>query len=187
MGDDKIDSFKIGDTHRDGMSAPAQRGGSDVPEEATQSMGFARIESLLENEDPVEVGENLNQLLVALEELAGGADGKKQKLALQRATAAVERAVDLLDFLFQTKTAMSEEAQAPDSDAVELARVLDVVLDALVAPSRSLQDREAIDPMRKTVGLGRLLVAKALAKEGQWWPGTKAGGRSTCAIRASER
>jgi len=104
---DKLDSFKIGDSHRPGLSKPAERGGSGQPgSEESFSMGFARIEGMLEKEDPVAVGESLNELLAALQQLSETGKNNKEKLAAKKAMIAVERTVDLIDYLFQTKAAM---------------------------------------------------------------------------------
>ncbi len=113
MADDKkdIESFKIGDSHRDGMSKPVETGAArlaDGPAAESFSLGFARIENMLEKEDPSEVGQGLTEILGALENLLQGAETNKEKLAIKRATAAVERAVDLMDYLFQTKSVMED-------------------------------------------------------------------------------
>lgn len=103
--DAKLDGFKIGDSHRPGMSAPAKRAGQ-ADESVSQSVGFGRIEELLEKEDPVEVGQSLNRLLKELEAFGESASTNRDKAAAKKATAAVERAVDLMDYLFQTKAEM---------------------------------------------------------------------------------
>lgn len=107
----KIESFKIGDTHREGMSKPVQttaasRAAEQKPE--SFSLGFSRIEGMLEKEDPVEVGEALSKILKDLEDLNERATSNKEKLAVKKASAAVERAVDLMDYLFQTKAVMED-------------------------------------------------------------------------------
>ncbi len=111
MTDKKIESFKVGDTHRDGMSKPAAGTAemrTDKEKAESFSLGFARIEAMLEKDDPVQVGESLNQILKDLEALGEKAESNKDKLAVKRATAAVEKAADLMDYLYQTKTAMEE-------------------------------------------------------------------------------
>ncbi|MEZ4270656.1 MAG: hypothetical protein R3C68_04250 [Myxococcota bacterium] len=69
-------------------------------------MGFTRIETILEESDPVEVGENLNLLLKSLEKYQDEAGTNKDKAAARKAIGAVERTIDLMDYLFQTKAAM---------------------------------------------------------------------------------
>ncbi len=107
MGDD-IKSFKIGDSHRAGMTTPATKAGKLGMEaaEATQSLGFTRIEGLLDDEDPVAVGDSLNAILKSLEELHAGASTNRDKLQAQKAMVAVEKAVDLMDYLYQTKESL---------------------------------------------------------------------------------
>lgn len=109
----KIEGFKIGDTHREGMSRPpaavVPKKGAAPAQKQAFSVGFARIEALLDNEDPVEVGKQLNEILIALDELQKRGGSNKEKLAMRRAVAAVERAVDLMDYLYQTKAAMEAE------------------------------------------------------------------------------
>ena len=109
MTDDKLKSFKIGDSHRPGMSAPTKRTGDAPQEEAGISLGFTRIETLLEKEDPVLVGEGLNKLMKELEQLEAGGGSNKERAAAKAGMAAVERAVDLIDYLFQTKAAMEAD------------------------------------------------------------------------------
>ena len=111
MTDDKLKTFKIGDSHRPGMSAPTRKAGNLQEEEAAASLGFTRIETLLEKEDPVLVGEGLNRVMKQLEELQASGDSNKERAAAKAGMAAVERAVDLIDYLFQTKAAMESDQQ----------------------------------------------------------------------------
>ncbi len=104
MADKKLESFKIGDT-QPRTAAPIK--GSGKPQEEAISLGFSRIENMLEREDPVNVGEDLNKILKDLEEYQEKAPSNKEKLAAKKAIAAVERAADLMDFLFQTKEQMA--------------------------------------------------------------------------------
>jgi len=110
MADDKLKSFKIGDSHRPGMSAPAKKAGAqtdDKPESI--SLGFTRIETLLEKEDPVLVGEGLNALMQKLEPMAKSGATNRERAGAKAGMAAIERAVDLIDYLFQTKAAMEAD------------------------------------------------------------------------------
>ncbi len=109
MADDKLKSFKIGDSQRPTAAPVTQKGDQPASEESV-TLGFARIENMLEKEDPVAIGENLNTLLKNLEELQSTVTTNKEKLAAKKAIAAVERAVDLMDFLFQTKTQLESNA-----------------------------------------------------------------------------
>ena len=111
MAKEKMESFKIGDSHRQGMNAPAQKAGSaqQEAESASRSLGFTRIEELLENEDLDRVGDRLARILASLEEYQSGVSTQREKTAAQKAIAAVERTVDLMDFLYQTKSELEEE------------------------------------------------------------------------------
>lgn len=110
MGDDEIKSFKIGDSHRQGLSAPAQKADETASaSEASQSLGFTRIETLLDNDDPESVGASLNSVLQALSELEQNAPSNRDKLQAQKAIVAVEKAVDLMDYLYQTKQSMGAD------------------------------------------------------------------------------
>jgi len=108
MADEKLESFKIGDSHRPGMSAPASKGGKPADEAITSSLGFARIEELLEKEPPEQVGQSLNEIMSKLEELRDSADSNKVKAGATKALAAVERTVDLMDYLYQTKQQLED-------------------------------------------------------------------------------
>lgn len=111
---DKPQGFKIGDLGRPGMTAPKApvnpRKKDDLQPES-YSLGFARIEGILEREDPVTVGASLNKLLQDLEAWQQSRSSNKDKLAAKKAMAAVERAVDLMDYLYQTKEALEAEAK----------------------------------------------------------------------------
>lgn len=111
MSDKKIESFKIGDTQKAGVSAPKKGGASAQQGEAEAfSLGFTRIEKILEDEDAVAVSDNLNKLLQSLEDFQRDAKTNKDKTAAKKAIIAVERAADLLDYLFQTKSSMQPGA-----------------------------------------------------------------------------
>ncbi len=107
MSDKKLESFKIGDTQKAGVSAPKKGAAAEQQEEGEAfSLGFARIEKILEEEDAVVVSDNLNNLLRVLEEFERGASTNRDKAAAKKAIIAVERTADLLDYLFQTKISM---------------------------------------------------------------------------------
>lgn len=106
MTDKKLESFKIGDTQKPGV-AKAKKGSEKQPDAPqTQTVGFARIEKILENDDTAAMGENLSKLIHSLEEFEGKATTNKDKAAAKKAIVAVERTADLLDYLFQTKAQM---------------------------------------------------------------------------------
>jgi len=110
MGDDELKNFKIGANHRQGMSAPktpVQKVGEEPADNV--SLGFTRIESLLENEDPTKVGENLSHILESLGALKDESGTNRDKSQAQKAIGAVERAVDMLDYLYQVKAELEDD------------------------------------------------------------------------------
>ncbi len=110
MTDKKLESFKIGATQKPGIT----KGKGQAPEKSNQakseesSLGFRRIETILEGDEAANVAENLNKLLSALEEKAQKSSNNRDKANAQKAMVAVERTVDLLDYLFQTKAQMTQ-------------------------------------------------------------------------------
>ena len=106
MTEKKLESFKIGDTQKAGVAKPKK--GSEKQEDTpqSQSVGFARIEKILENDDAATMSENLSKLINSLDEFEKKATTNKDKAAAKKAIVAVERTADLLDYLFQTKTQM---------------------------------------------------------------------------------
>jgi len=104
MSDKELKSFKIGDNQSAGISSPVSakaNAAADSPE--SQSVGFARIEKILEDETPETIGEKLNSLISELETYGNEASTNKDKLAAEKAVGAVEKVADLMDYLFQTK------------------------------------------------------------------------------------
>ena len=109
MVDSKLQSFKVGD-----KQAPKVKGGKaerQMPQamSPTQTVGFSRIEALLDDEEPAAVGKKLSDMLDAIAEYEMAGKGPKQKSQAKRAKTAVERTIDLLDYLYRTKEAL----QAP--------------------------------------------------------------------------
>jgi hypothetical protein len=64
---------------------------------------------LLESETPDGVSTQLTSILGSLEQFGADATTPKDKSASKKAIAAVERAADLMDYLFQTKVSMEGE------------------------------------------------------------------------------
>lgn len=106
MADDDLKSFKIGDMQGGPRAAPVNPKQAPEPTPESQSVGFARIEKLLEAETPDAVSTQLTNILGNLEQFDSDATTPKDKSASKKAIAAVERAADLMDYLFQTKAAM---------------------------------------------------------------------------------
>tara|TARA_B100000959_G_C14779105_1_gene540776 strand:- start:309 stop:650 length:342 start_codon:yes stop_codon:yes gene_type:complete len=111
MADDELKSFKISDTQRPTVgraSGGGDQGGDGSAE--IQSLGFARIEKLLEDEDAVSLEEKLTHIMGNLDEFEANAASNKDKLAVKKSRMVVEKVADLMSFLFQTK----DDLQAPE-------------------------------------------------------------------------
>lgn len=106
--DENLQSFKIGDTRSPGIGQPkvAKRSRQQEQESEEASVGFNRIERILEDEDPVRVSETLGALHQKLEAHLEQAQSNRDKAQAKKALIAVERTADLMDYLFQTKAAM---------------------------------------------------------------------------------
>ena len=103
MSDKDLESFKIGSTHQPGISSPVSSHKNEPSSPAEGSLGFPRIEKLLENEDPGDLSVKLNKLINDLEAFHENADSNQDKLAANKAMGAIERVADLMNYLFQTK------------------------------------------------------------------------------------
>jgi hypothetical protein len=107
--DKKLESFKIGDTQQAGVRKAGVAPGPTREEQSeAASLGFRRIETILEENDAAAVTESLGNLLQNLEAFEKRAKNNREKAAVKKATIAVERTADLLDYLFQTKSAMQQ-------------------------------------------------------------------------------
>ncbi|MBJ80563.1 MAG: hypothetical protein CMH60_04525 [Myxococcales bacterium] len=105
MGDDELKSFKISDTQRPTVGRATGGAGAEGGDAGieTQSLGFARIEKLLEDEDAASLEDKLTGIMGSLDEFEGQASSNKDKLAVKKGRIAVEKVADLMSFLFQTK------------------------------------------------------------------------------------
>ncbi len=106
MADKKLETFKIGDTQRPGVLKAKKGAEAPAPAPESKSVGFARIEKILEHDDAATLSENLGKLINSIEEFESKATTNKDKAAAKKAIVAVERTADLLDYLFQTKASM---------------------------------------------------------------------------------
>jgi hypothetical protein len=113
MEEKKLEVFRIGDTRKATVLAP-KKPPPPSREERSQaaSLGFRRIEKILEDEDPEILGQSLSKLLKDLEAFQKRAKGTKDKSAVKKAIAAVERTADLMDYLFQTRAALRAQQAA---------------------------------------------------------------------------
>ncbi len=109
MAKNELDSFKIAETRKPGVSAP-KKGEAAAPAGEAQSLGFKRIEGLLEREDRATVQASLSRLKESLATLERGAKAAKDKAAAKKAIAAVDRAGELMNFLYDTKDSLARTA-----------------------------------------------------------------------------
>jgi hypothetical protein len=109
MSEKKLESFKIADTRKPGVTTPTPaRAAEPAASPESQSLGFKRIEGLLESDEPAAVRQNLETLKGELAKLEKDATANKDKVAAKKALAAVDRAAELMDFLYKTKASMLE-------------------------------------------------------------------------------
>ena len=113
MADDKLASFKIGEKQKPKVkSSPGGKAAKQT--QANHTLGFARIEEILDHEVPGSVGARLAEILDDLDAGLAASTTPKDKSAYRKSRGALERTVDLLDYLFRTKEALQtrqKEAQ----------------------------------------------------------------------------
>jgi hypothetical protein len=108
-----LKSFKIAETQKPKVKSAAKPKKAEVeetPENGT--LGFARIEALLDKESPAEVQRHLTVLFDSLTSLEADAKTQKAKAGIKRAKLAVERTTALLEYLFRTKADMQAAVEA---------------------------------------------------------------------------
>ena len=106
MADQRLESFKIGDVRRPIVGARTKQAEPEHAE-AASSLGFRRIEGILEREDPAQIRRHLGELRDRLMAREKGAQANKERAAAKRAALAVERTAELIDFLFKTKESLT--------------------------------------------------------------------------------
>ncbi len=106
MAKNELDSFKIAETRKPGVSSP-KKGETAAPAAEARSLGFKRIEGLLEREDRATVQASLSRLKESLTALERGAKGNQDRAAAKKAIAAVDRTAELMDFLYDTKDSLT--------------------------------------------------------------------------------
>ncbi|MEL6544241.1 MAG: hypothetical protein AAFQ82_06420 [Myxococcota bacterium] len=106
--DENLQAFKIGDTRSPTIGQPKAQKRTRQQEQQSEeaSVGFDRIERILEDEDPVRLSETLSALHDKLEAHQESAQSNRDKAQAKKALGAVERTADLMNFLFQTKASM---------------------------------------------------------------------------------
>ena len=112
----KLESFKISSTQRPGVGGgdrPVTNASKKAQEQQSEeaSLGFARLEGMLEDEEEsTNVSASLADLHDRLETFQEEAASNKDKASAKRALIAVERTSDLVDYLFATKEDLIENA-----------------------------------------------------------------------------
>ena len=108
MSDD-LKSFKIADAVKKTVDGPRPQKKEETP--PTSSVGFPRIEALVEMETPDLAG--LQERLAALSELAKGTGPAKTKSQAKKAALAYEKTLALVEHLLETKKKMQDATKAP--------------------------------------------------------------------------
>ena len=108
MADDKLASFKIGEKQKPKVKSSAG-GKATKKTQANQTLGFARIEEILDLEAPGAVGARLAAILDDLDAGLAASTTPKDKSAYRKSRGALERTIDLLDYLFRTKEALQKQ------------------------------------------------------------------------------
>lgn len=112
MPNDKLGPFKAGDLQKKTPPKPVKpKQGTPTEEAEPTTLGFARIESIVESDDPEKIRAELHGIIKELKAFGATAKAAKDRQAAQKATVAVERTLDLLNYLFQTKEALIEAAK----------------------------------------------------------------------------
>lgn len=108
MTKEDLQSFKIGDTRSPGISQPKDpsRKRQHDQQHETASLGFTRIEKILEDEGSERMSQELGELHGKIKGYLEGASSQREQAHAKQALAAVERTADLMDYLFQTKASI---------------------------------------------------------------------------------
>jgi hypothetical protein len=109
MEDKKLEPFKISDTRKPSVNSPKKAEPVDAAAESP-TLGFRRIEGMLEREDPAEVRASLADLKENLTLLAKSAENHRDKAGAKRAIVAVDRTTELVNFLFETRESLQKGA-----------------------------------------------------------------------------
>ncbi len=105
MAKDKFETFKASDVQKKQPRPKARAGAAKDSKKEAVSAGFPSIEGLLDKETLDLQG--LEQRMAELNSLAEGGSAQ-QKGAARKALIAYEKTQDLLEYLWETKTALSE-------------------------------------------------------------------------------
>lgn len=106
MADKNLESFKIGDTRKPTVASPQRKVEEPEARPDDQSIGFRRIEAILETEEPAGISAALDRMRQQLEELRSGTKMNKIKASVTKALAAIDLTSELMRHLFLTKEDM---------------------------------------------------------------------------------
>jgi hypothetical protein len=112
MATDDLKSFKIGDQVKQPVERP-RPGQKKEPEGPPPSVGFPRIEAVVEQDQADLSG--LESRQAALEEMAKTGGSNKEKAGAKKAAAAYQKTRELLSYLLETKEKLSGGGGAPPS------------------------------------------------------------------------
>ncbi|MBI1944818.1 MAG: hypothetical protein HYS27_03935 [Deltaproteobacteria bacterium] len=104
MASDELKSFKVGDKVKKTVEPP-RPGAKAEPAPQAASVGFPRIEAVVEQDQPDLTG--LQARRAELSTLATGAKANKDKAAAKKAALAYQRAEELIAYLLETKAKMT--------------------------------------------------------------------------------
>lgn len=111
MAKDDLSSFRISDVRRAEVRATTSPRAAQPEPEPEASVGFPAIEALLELDSVEEVADRLRPSYEKLEALSAGRD-QRQRAAANKAMGAYERCADLLEYLFETKSALQGPSES---------------------------------------------------------------------------
>jgi hypothetical protein len=113
MSDPKLPSFKAKDLQKQAQQrAPSAQPSSKKQNNAEhQTLGFARIEAMLDDEDPKEVLEGLMKIVERLNSYEAACSKPKEKAAAQKARKGLERGIAIVEYLYDVKIKMIESSK----------------------------------------------------------------------------
>lgn len=113
MADKDLKSFKVGDTQKTKISnRPLDPAAARRAEDEALSTGFRRIEILLDEEDRDTVTHNLHSLRDKIDKISNSSKTNKEKSQAKKAIVAIDRTLELMEYLYQVKDSLV--AQAPE-------------------------------------------------------------------------
>ncbi|OGQ14294.1 MAG: hypothetical protein A2138_18135 [Deltaproteobacteria bacterium RBG_16_71_12] len=104
MASDELKSFKVGDKVKKPVEPP-RPGAKAEPTPQAASVGFPRIEAVVEADEPDLSG--LQARHAELSAMATGSKANKGKAAAKKAALAYQRAQELIVYLLETKAKMT--------------------------------------------------------------------------------